>query len=83
MYPPTSWKGALALPFLACVVESQQHLPYIDGQCTQPVQNFTVSGNVADPNATSQLQGFSNFASLDSPTFGGAEADMSGGYNVY
>ncbi|KAL2055504.1 hypothetical protein ABVK25_004312 [Lepraria finkii] len=81
MYAPTSWKGALALPIFACIVHSRQYLPLIDGQCTPLVQTLTVSGNVADLNATFQLQGFPNFASFDSTTFGGAEANKSGRYN--
>ena len=76
-------KKVLALSALAYAVQAQNYLPYIDGQCTKPVTNFTVNGNVEDVTSSFSLKGFPEAFRFSNTVFGGAEAqDGSGGYDV-
>ena len=77
-------KQVLALSALAYAVQAQNYLPYIDGQCTKPVTNFTVNGNAEDVTSSFYLEGFPEASRFSNPVFGGAEAqDGSGGYDVW
>lgn len=49
--------------------------PYKDGQCKEPVDNFTTNGNVV---GLGDLEGFPNARYWDNVGFGGAESNISG-----
>ena len=75
---------ALALSALAFAVQAQSSSPYMDGQCTKPVTNFTAEGIVYDiESAWDPLPGFPNALRFANPAFGGAEAQDGSGYDVW
>ncbi|KAK0515377.1 hypothetical protein JMJ35_002756 [Cladonia borealis] len=76
-------KKVLALSALAYAVQAQNYLPYIDGQCTKPVTNFTINGNVEDVTSSFSLEGFPAAARFSNPGFGGAESQDGSGYDVW
>ena len=75
-------KKVLALSVLAYAVQAQNYLPYIDGQCTKPVTNFTLNGNVEDVTSTFSLEGFPEASRFANPVFNGADSPK-GGYDVW
>ena len=75
-------KKVLALSALAYAVQAQNYLPYIDNECTKPVTNFTINGNVEDVKSSFSLEGFPSASRFSNPGFGGAESP-NGGYDVW
>ena len=76
-------KKVLAFSVLAYAVQAQNYLPYIDGQCTKPVTNFTINGNAEDVKSSFQLEGFPSASRFSNPGFGGAKAQDGSGYDVW
>ena len=63
-------KKVLALSALAYAVQAQNYLPYIDGQCTKPVNNFNINGNVDDVTSSFSLEGFPTQLVFQTPDLG-------------
>ena len=74
---------SLTLFFSANRVLGQAIIPYKDGQCTQPVTNYTLNGNTEPVSIWDNSNGWPRVSHYSSPAFPGAEAKTGTGYNVY
>ena len=61
----------------------QAIIPYIDGQCNQPVKNYKLNGNTQPASIWDNTNGWPRVSRYSSPSFPGAEAKTGSGYNVY
>ena len=74
---------SLTLFLSAHRVLGQAIIPYKDGQCTQPVTNYTLNGNTEPASIWDNSNGWPKVSRYSSPTFPGAEAKSGTGYDVY
>jgi len=78
--------GLLLVANKAVAQDSYALLPYLDPQCTQPVEGATVSGHTANNMTFANTNGAHNFpywTPIVNPEFPGAEAKVGSGYGVY